>query len=185
VEGKPTKDQVRQMMQALLADRFKLVVHHETRQVPVFALVLVKQGSTGPNLLRHSDDDACLSASASSAVRADGGFPVVCGVIAHLAPSVPGRVSFGARDVMLDLLASSLPTQTGMRTLSRPVIDETGLRGTFDFKLEWALEVDSGTEVSGPSFQEALKQQLGLKLESQKGPIDLVVLDHLEHPSAN
>jgi len=185
VQGKPTKDQVRQMMQALLADRFKLAVYHETRQVPVFALVLVKQGTTGPNLLPHSASDSCLSEPASDTVRADGGLPVVCGVIAHLAPSAPGRTSFGARNVTIGLLASSLPTQTGMRTLSRPVIDQTGLSGTFDFKLEWALESDSGTEVSGPTFQEALKQQLGLKLESQKGPVDLVVLDHLEHPSAN
>jgi uncharacterized protein (TIGR03435 family) len=190
VEGNPTKDQVREMMQALLAERFKLVVHKETRQVPVLALELVKPPAMGPQLRPHVDDDSCMSGSAetastSAASTTAGGLPVVCGVIAHLPPSSPGRTSFGARGVPLGLLASSLPTQTGMMTLPHPVVDETGLSGTFDFKLEWLPDSNTLSDASGPTFVQALKAQLGLKLQLKNGPVELIILDHLEHPSAN
>jgi uncharacterized protein (TIGR03435 family) len=78
-----------------------------------------------------------------------------------------------------------LPTQTGMMTLPHPVVDETGLRGTFDFKLEWLPDSNTLPDASGPTFAQALKEQLGLKLQLKNGPIELIVLDHLEHPSAN
>ena len=84
------------------------------------------------------------------------------------------------------MLASSLPTQTGMATISRPVVNQTGLVGLFDFSLEWAPEVEGGQPgPSGPTFNEALKQQLGLKLDPKKGPVDLLVIDHIEQPSEN
>ena len=190
VEGNPTKDQVRLMMQALLAERFKLVVHRETRQVPVLALELVKPGVMGPRLRTHVADESCMggpaeAGSAPSASTTADGFPIVCGVIAHLPPSSPGRTSFGGRDVPLGLLANSLPTQTGMATLPHPVIDETGLSGTFDFRLEWLLDSNTLPDASGPTFVQALKEQLGLKLQSKNGPVELMVLDHVEHPSAN
>ena len=163
------------MMQALLAERFKLVVHKETREVPVLALVLVKPGVTGPNLKPHSADEPCpgtaseeTAASVPSPTTTAGGLPVVCGVIAHLPPTSPGRTSFGGRDVPLSLLASSLPTQTGMATLPNPVIDETGLSGTFDFKLEWLLDSDPPADASGPTFVQALKEQLGLNLNHKR-----------------
>ena len=97
VEENPTKDQVRLMMQALLADRFKPVVHTATRQVPVLALELVKAGMTGPMLRAHVADNSCSGSSltesspVSTATPATtaGGFPVVCGVIAHLPASSP------------------------------------------------------------------------------------------------
>jgi uncharacterized protein (TIGR03435 family) len=189
--GIVTKDQMRLMMQSLLADRFKLAVHMETREAPVFALVLVRPGQTGPQLKPHAKDDPCTGAAQSSA--AAGQLPAACGVIARLQPSVPGRYSIGGRGVTLDLLASSLPTQTGLATISKPVIDRTGLTGTFDFSMEWAPEVNAGApagapqqaEVPGPPFAEALKQQLGLKLVAQKGPIEVLVIDHVERPSAN
>jgi uncharacterized protein (TIGR03435 family) len=86
---------------------------------------------------------------------------------------------------MLSLLASSLPTMTGMAVIPRPVIDETGLNGTFDFTLDWVPEFNAPSDASGPNFREALKEQLGLKLEPQKGPVDILVIDRVEHPSAN
>jgi uncharacterized protein (TIGR03435 family) len=190
VEGNPTKDQVRLMMQALLAERFKLVVHKETRQVPVLALELVKTGVMGAQLRPHVDDDSCRSGpegtvSAPAASTTAGGLPVICGVIAHLPPSSPGRTSFGARGVPLELLANSLPTQTGMMTLPHPVVDETGLSGTFDFKLEWLPDSNTLPDASGPTFVQALKEQLGLKVQLKNGPVELMVLDYVEHPSAN
>ena len=69
--------------------------------------------------------------------------------------------------------------------IPRPVIDETGLNGTFDFTLDWVLEFNAPSDASGPNFREALKEQLGLKLEPQQGPVDILVIDHVEHPSAN
>jgi uncharacterized protein (TIGR03435 family) len=194
-EGRPTKDQMRMMMQSLLADRFKLMVHRETRQAPVFALVMTKPGQTGPELVRHPASDTCAVAPAAEADdsgskvppprSAVGELPRVCGVIAHLPTNATGHIRFGGRGVMLSLLASSLPTMTGMAVIPRPVIDETGLNGTFDFTLDWVPEFNAPSDASGPNFREALKEQLGLHLEPQKGPVDILVIDHVEHPSAN
>jgi uncharacterized protein (TIGR03435 family) len=75
--------------------------------------------------------------------------------------------------------------------VDRPVLDRTGLTGTFDFSLEWSLAPDSAQplgsplEDPGPTFLEALRQQLGLKLKSTKGPVDVLVIDHVEHPTAD
>jgi uncharacterized protein (TIGR03435 family) len=125
-----TRDDMRVMMQALLAERFGLVVHKETREVPVFAMVLSKPGVMGPKLRPHPETDTC---AVDSQVE---GYPPVCGVIARLAPLTPGRSSFGGRAITMEALAGSLPTETGLATLPRPVIDATGLGGTYDFVME-------------------------------------------------
>jgi uncharacterized protein (TIGR03435 family) len=198
-EGNPTKDQMRLMIQSLLADRFKLVVHMETRQAPVFALVLARPGKTGPRLQHHPASESCSTEPSTEMDStpvpipphlpdATAELPIVCGVIAHLPPNGPGHYRIGGRNVTLGLLANSLPTQTGMATLPRPVIDQTGLSGSFNFSLEWLHEIDDVAlqpGESGPLFREALKQQLGLDLKSMTGPIDVLIIDHVEHPSAN
>ena len=75
--------------------------------------------------------------------------------------------------------------------LDRPVLDRTGLTGTFDFSLEWSLPTDPAQPPeslpadTGPTFLEALQEQLGLKLKSAKGPVDVLVIDHIEHPTEN
>jgi uncharacterized protein (TIGR03435 family) len=74
--------------------------------------------------------------------------------------------------------------------VGRPVVDQTELSGTFDFAFEWTPQhngpgVESQTDDSGPTFLEALKDQLGLKLESKTGPVDVIVVDHVEQPSPN
>ena len=187
-------------MQALLADRFNLIVHYETRQAPVFALMLVKPGQTGPRLAPHPASDTCTagptdegadgSAPDAPAPRSVprsvlGELPNVCGVIAHLPTGATGHIRFGGRGVTLSLLASSLPTMTGMATLPRPVIDETGLSGTSDFTLDWVPEFNAPPDASGPNFRESLKEQLGLKLEPRQGPVGILVIDRVERPSAN
>lgn len=199
VEGNPTKDEMRLMMQSLLADRFKFAIHHETREVPVFALVLSKPGTLGPQLRHHSESSPCTSEPAprspsdskSGPATVAGGFPVLCGGISGLPPTLPGRVRVGSRNLTMAFISGS---NVLMGNLDRPVLDRTGLAGTFDFILEWTPErreaaspgVDSQPDLpSGPTFQQALREQLGLKLESQKGPIDIIVIDHVEHPSEN
>jgi uncharacterized protein (TIGR03435 family) len=192
--GQVTKDQMRLMMRSLLAERFNLAVHLETRQAPAFALELAKPGEVGLQLRPHSAGDDCVttavlkdSANSESAAELVSALPLPCGVIAHLPKTTPGSERFGGRDVTLAMLATSLPTQTGMATLPRPVIDETGLKGKYDFFLEWTPEDTSevNNQESGGTFRDALKQQLGLKLKPDKGAVEVLVIDHVEPPSPN
>jgi uncharacterized protein (TIGR03435 family) len=183
-EGNPDKDQMRLMMRSLLADRFKLAIHFETRQVPVFALVLSKAGKTGPTLRPHPDDFPCSTVPDPSQNPVAGQFPALCGGLFSLPPGTPGRQRFGARNVTMGFIANQL---SAMGQLERPAIDRTGLGGNFDFALEWAPEsrADLQPDESGPTFLEALKDQLRIKLESQKGPAEVIIFDHVEHPSDN
>ncbi len=188
--GDPTKDQMRLMMRALLEDRFKLAVHNETREVAALALLLLKPDKTGPQLQRHTGDAPCPTDATTAPGQAPlaNGLPVLCGGIFGTPASVPGRVRAAARSVPMGLIATSL---TGAGNLGRPVVDHTGLSGTFDFSLEWTPEIngpapaDFTPDQSGPTFVEALKEQLGLKLESTKAPIEVFVVDHVERPSEN
>jgi uncharacterized protein (TIGR03435 family) len=189
--GNPTKDQYRMMMQALLADRFKLAIHYETKQLPVFAMVLDKSGKLGPQLKPYPDGSPCdpsaatSSAAAPSATVADG-FPANCGGFNVMQPSTPGRVRVGARNIPMTRIATYLP-QWG--NVDRPILDKTELAGTYDFVIEWTPEVPPGAnfqpDESGPTFLEALKEQLGLKLDSQTGSVDSIVVDHIQQPSEN
>lgn len=192
-EGNPTKDQYRQMMQSLLADRFKMAVHIETRQVPLFALVLVKPEKLGPQLRLHrAADPVCSTPGAVMRGQppADAeGFPERCGGPLSMKASAPGRMKSGGRDVPMSRFAAVL---TGVGVVDRPMVDQTGLQGTVDYNLEWmqvAANVPSGAEFhpdeSAPTFEEALKEQLGLKMVSEKGPVDFFIVDHLEHASEN
>jgi len=192
-EGNPTKDQYRLMMQSVLADRFKMAVHFETREIPLFALVLVKPGKLGPQLRLHRVDDPVCSTPGTvmrgqPAADAEG-FPERCGGPLSMKPSAPGRMKSGGRDVPMSRFAAIL---TGVGVVDRPMVDQTGLQGTIDYSLEWmqvAANVPLGAEFhpdeSAPTFQEALKEQLGLKMVSERGPVDFFIVDHLEHASEN
>jgi uncharacterized protein (TIGR03435 family) len=194
--GNPTRDQMRLMMQSLLADRFKLVVHTETKQGPVFGLVVSKAGRTGPQLQVHSTDPPCAplplpgSAPPPPAIVA-GGFPAVCGAIVGMQASTPGPLRFGARNVTTGQLADFL-FAIGVKSgsgVDRPVLDRTGLNGNFDFSIEFTFQMPPNANVppdsAGPTFFEALQEQLGLKLEPTTGPISVFVVDHVEQPSPN
>ena len=191
-----TKDELRRMMQSLLAERFKLAVHYEPRTVSVYALELVKPGSTGPRLRAHPADAVCPNFSllaktaegkpvAELPDAGDGGFPTFCGGILGVPASAQDRYSFGARNVTMGLIASSF---SSWGDLGRPVVDQTGLRGTYDFVLDFTPDprpnyatVDSG----GPTFQGALQHQMGLKLEAKKAPVQFLVLDHVDRLAEN
>lgn len=187
-----TIDQMRLFMQALLAERFHLVVHYETRDAPAFGLVLVRPGAPGPNLRTHPASGACPTSTpqadqpaSASTPSAAGDLPPLCGIIAHVASSSDPHSSFGARGIPLSLLATSLPTMTGMATIPRPVVDQTGLAGLYDFTLHWDSFPDPQTGDTAASFREALKRQLGLELKPTHAPIDILVIDHVERPSEN
>jgi uncharacterized protein (TIGR03435 family) len=189
-QDNPTGDQMRLMMQSLLADRFKLVVHTETKQGPVYSLVLSKAGKTGPQLQPHPDDGACAKGGVGGALPGAGDVgPVPCGYIQRFQPSVPGRMRIGARNVTVALIAIYLSIP--LTGVERPVIDRTGLSGTFDFSIEFTPELNGPPppnfqpDTAGPTFLEALQDQLGLKLEPQTGPLNVFVIDHLEEPSPN
>jgi len=196
--GNPTKDQIRLMLRALLEDRFKLVIHRETRQFSAYALVLTNLGKTGPQLQLHPPDAPCSNDPAAARAGSvpvpsspvAGGFPTACGGIAGMEPSAPGRERIGARNVSMTLIAG---VTTLFGNLGRPVIDGTGLAGNVDFWIEWVPEpngpfspgADFQGDPNGPSLTQALREQLGLKLVQQTAPVDLIVIDHIEEPSPN
>ena len=198
VSGNPTKDQFRLMMQALLADRFKLAIHYEIRQVPVLALVLDKPGKLGPQIQPHPNDAPCSTAppppgsAPGPPPTVAGGFPEPCGAVdGWPSQNPPGRIRLGARDLTMEMLATSIDNPAA--GIDRPVLDKTGLTGKYDFIMEFTPQINGPLppgvnftpDESGPTFLEALKEQLGLKLESQTGPVDVIVVDHVERPSEN
>jgi uncharacterized protein (TIGR03435 family) len=189
-----TKDEMRLMMQSLLADRAKLAVHVSSEEVSVYDLVLVKPGKLGPKLRLHpADDPSCSNAPPAPAAGAPppqtlaDGFPVICGGLAGFPGSAPGRLALGYRNVSLKLIALQM---TGFGGLDRPVIDQTGLVGNYDFVIEFTPEraPDAAPRPDveeGPTFRQALADQTGLKLVPQKGSVEIIVIDHIERPSAN
>jgi len=187
--GNPTKDQMRLMMQSLLADRFKLAVHFETHQAPVLALTLIKPGKLGPNLRPHADGSPCDAPLAppdfASLARGAGVFPPLCDVYMGIRTD-NNNTELGSRNTSMPFLASNLAS---MGRLGRPIVDQTGLSGRFDFTLEWMPESSSPqpaiTDPQGPSFLEALREQLGLKLQSTEAPIQNLVIDHVEKLDPN
>ena len=193
-EGNPGKDQMRILMRGLLADRFKLAMHTEKRDLPVLGLVLAKPGKTGPQLQAHAAGSDCPTNATADGpaptATVAGGFPALCNGIFGMAPSNPGRQKMGARNVTLKFIADSL---SGWASFGRPMTDQTGLSGTFDFTLEFTPELTGPLppgatfqpDASGPTMEEALREQLGLKLESSKTTMEVQVLDHVERPSEN
>lgn len=190
----PTKDQMRLMVQALLADRFKLAVHFEPKDTPVLAMVLAKPGVLGPRIRPHAQGLGCdaewtAPPDLTAPTVPPGEFVPRCGGVAgRNAPD--HTVLFGARDIPMDHIALYLPS---LYKLGRPVVDQTGLTGTFDFSLQWApdkngpLSFLSGStdDLEGTPFLDALKEQLGLKLKPAKAVIPALVIDHVEQPSPN
>ena len=185
------------MMQELLANRFKFSFHYETKQLPLFALLLDKPGKLGPQLRQHPDDVPCSLAPPPSEAAAPptiaGGYPESCGAMIG-APSAtdPGRIRIGARNVPFSMIVDNL-FQRQIMGVDRPILDKTGLSGRFEFTIEFTPKfkrpLPPGSsfqpDPSGPTFNEALKDQLGLKLEAQTGPTDVVVIDHIEPPTEN
>lgn len=141
-DGNPTRDQMRLMMQSLLADRFKLRVHFENREGPLLALTLIKLGQLGPNLHPHSEGPPCPNSFEMSEPfapmeipKAGVAWPSQCRSPVQFGAST--GTWLGARDTTPELLARDLyGLGFSVGELDKPVVDQTGLRGRFDFKLE-------------------------------------------------
>jgi len=178
------------MMQRLLGERFGLAVHTEAREMPVYALTLARSdGRLGPRIKPATVD--CLALM----TQAPGGVPVA-------APQLPdGRPACGARrDGTGRVVAggtdmTTLATQMLTGQVDRLVIDRTGLTGAYDFDLEYAPDTaarggapapDAATAVTDrPSLFTALEEQLGLKLQAQRAPIEVMVIDRVTQPTEN
>jgi uncharacterized protein (TIGR03435 family) len=167
---KLTLDQVRSMGRPILTDRFQFASHEEKMVLPRYALVVAKGGSKLQLSTLSSEDP-----NARTGVIGMG----------HASNSNGGMNELTARGVTLDRLASVLSQQG----LGRVVLDNTGLTERYDFKLTWAsvsVAADANPQdTSGPSIFTAVSEQLGLRLESEKGPVPVLVIDHIEAPSPN
>lgn len=186
--GNPTKDQYRLMMQSLLADRFQLALHYETKDMSVMALTLDKPGKLGPSLRDHKNGVPCTTASATEGTAeptTTGGFPVQCDAVVHLPSKTSGVTRMGARAVDSSVLASVLGVWD---QADEPVVDETGL-GVVDFIIEFTPDrmTNKGLEYNPDalSFVEALKKQLGLRFESRRAPVRSMIIDQIEQPAPN
>ncbi len=185
-EGNPPREQLYgPMLRALLEDRFQLKVHRETKEAPVYLLTIAKGGAK----LQRAKEGGCVSTDINHPLP-------------QPAPGQPRLRACGSGvtglDGTLDLYGATmagLSTQLGIR-LDRDVIDKTGIVGMFDIHLEVSRAdllpraVAGGeagqadlSDSTGPSIFTALQQQLGLKLESGKGPVEFLVIDRIEKPS--
>jgi uncharacterized protein (TIGR03435 family) len=180
--------ELRRMLQSLLADRFQLAIHRETRELPVYALTLArKDGKLGPGLTELKEG-TCTPPDPSKPLPPPGpGVPAPCGGFMMQVRALK------ASGVLIDQITVPLS-----RFLGRRVIDKTGMKGKYDIALEWTPDEIQVTQMilppdapkpsvdtASPSIFTAVQEQLGLKLESQKGPVETVVIDRAEKPSEN
>ena len=173
-QGTPSFSEQRLMLQRLLADRFKLRVHRETREMPVYALVKARADGRLGERLKPSNVD-CAS------VRA-GGIPPA----AKPDQPAPCMMTFGSgRLVSYGMTMTQLAEMGLARSVLRPVIDRTELRGTYTWTLEWAPDDSRDANTDLPSLMTALVEQLGLKLEPTRGSVEVLVIDHVEPPTAD
>jgi uncharacterized protein (TIGR03435 family) len=169
-EVRPNLDEQMAMLRKLLAERFKLTFHREPRELSIYALTIAKNGPK-------------LKESTLAPDAAPEGPPPLIFVVSPELVRLPGRYASMAE------LASVMQRAA----LDHPVVDQTGLAGRYDFDLEWAPDetqfggmLGKGTDDSTkPGLFAAMQQQLGLKLEATKGPVDVLVIDHAERPSEN
>lgn len=184
----PSKNDMRRMMRALLMERFGLQTHIETRNTPVLALVQVQTGATGPSLHLHTTPNAaCEPAPPDPSRPSISTSPSLCGGIhSSGVPSAASRVRLTGSAVSMSALAAQLSEMGGF---TRPVVDQTGLSGTFDFSLEWGPEstAEPTDDTSREGYlQEALRKQLGLRLDRRTAPFRVLFIDHVDRqPSQN
>ena len=161
--------QLREMLRGLLADRFKLEIHHESSELSVYELVTIRSGSKLMPSGSHTSPDQVSSTKPRSWIRFAG----------------KGMLEGNDADAATLVTALSMQPEIG----GRLVVDKTGLTGKYDFTLKWTPDMGQGTDPpaadAGPTLFTALQDELGLKLQQTKAPVDVIVIDHVEMPSAN
>jgi len=190
-EDAPRLDKLKQedrraMLLPLLAERFSLKYHHETRELPMYALVIAKGGPKLTASTAEPPPDPNFPARPEG--QRKGGIDTRGRMMME-----PDRIE--SQDTSIDMLVHALAPRLG-----RSVVDKTGLTGRYDYTLRWTPDDapppmpggdaglahrDAGNDAAGVSLITAIQEQLGLKLESQKGMVDVIVIDHLDLPSAN
>ena len=184
VDGTWTPQQMSEMLRALLIDRFALVAHRETREMPTYALVVA---APNPRLRRSEIDQAACDVRRAAVQRREPVPPVSPGSkpVCPTGRTVPGSIT--AVGWSLETLATALSP-----SVSRVIVDRTQLPGLFDFELMWTpdqplrLPDDAppiAIDPNGPSIFTALQEQLGLKLESSRGPVEVVVIESVRRPT--
>jgi len=180
--GEANQDVVLEMAKTLLAERFKLVARQETRDLPIFVLTLTRSdGRLGPQLRRSTIDCSAIMAEArargSAPPRSAGGGPL-CGI-----NMTRGRMLTSAAN-MADIARNLTPVA------GRTIVDRTGLMGPFDLELTWTTELPPGAQAAdgarsddGPSLFTAVQEQLGLKLQPERGPVNVLVIDSAQRPT--
>jgi uncharacterized protein (TIGR03435 family) len=185
-----TKEQFRRMLQNLLADRFKLTLHKESKEMSIYSLTVARNGpklkKAAPDPPPEANDAADAAPKSEGKLAADAdGYPALRPGMTMAIMSTPAgpRARLANRDDM-EWLAGMLSGQLG-----RPVVDATGLNSKYDISLYWIPQrPDSiaADDPNGPDLISALQQQLGLTLEPKKGPIEVLIVDHAEKaPTAN
>jgi uncharacterized protein (TIGR03435 family) len=150
-------EKVPALLQSLLEERFKLKIHWETRELPVYVVRIAdRNGKLGPQL--HVSSLDCEHERSKCFFRV-----------------TPGHLSGGS-------INAETMVRTIISSLERVVIDKTGLTGKYDFDLEWSPDQ---TSTDNPSLFAAAREQLGLRIDSERAPVDVVVIDHVERPSEN
>jgi uncharacterized protein (TIGR03435 family) len=177
-----TEEQFQAMLRDLLVTRFKMTIHRESKELPIYALLIAKNGAKLNKITPKPQEAAPAGDEQLAAMQKDegkDGFPVLTLPTAALVIETRnGKARITAREAPLAKLADLLSGQLG-----RPVFDLTGLAGNFSFVLYFTPESGDSSE---PFLFAALQRQLGLKLEARKGPVELLVVDHAERiPTAN
>jgi bla regulator protein BlaR1 len=195
------------MLQALLEDRFKLKVHRETREAPVYVLTVAKSGSK----LEPFKEGSCVSLSERGDVAGDtvvmpqisrsgtldSGKLVDSAGVQHPICAASNGGEFRGNSRTVEVQGQDLKMIGWLLgvSLDRPVIDRTGLTGKFDAHVEFAVDPspqnpfgpDGQTTppANKPSIFTAVQEELGLKLEPGRGPVEILIIDHVEKPSEN
>jgi uncharacterized protein (TIGR03435 family) len=188
-ESKTKQGDITLMLQSLLADRFQLTVRRETKELPVYAMVLAKKdGKLGPGLVEPKEGSCTMPDPNKMPPPPEPGKPptLFCGQM---------MMSLKSMTAINTPVANMIPMLS--RLLGRTIIDKTGLTTKFDIHMEWTPDESQAmqlppdapkpppSDVPGPSIFTAFQEQLGLKLESQKGPVEIFVIERAEKPSEN
>lgn len=177
-----TKDQYRVMMQKLLAERFGAKIHFEQKELPVLAMLLVKPGKPGPRLIPHDQGQPCDEPPKPTT------FPEQCYSFSAR-PINDGMWLTGSRASSMNQIAMFVGSFVGNSgEIGRRVVDQTGLTGLWDFTLEGAQPGASPSpqqQTTGPTALELVRDQLGVKLKATRAVVSVMVVDHIDRPTAN